>query len=245
MDNDENTLIRYFKGHSSELEKRQIEERLLSDEAFSKLANTLKVEVHIAEILDQQNLANKIKERGFNHLYADENRPKAKKKTLSFIILAIILIGSFFYFFKASLNDQEPIKVQEIYAVNLSNLRSQNGRIEDFEDIQRVIIDRNTDKYASSIRSLQSISIEDSTFLRASYLLGHIYFIQEKYSKSVTAFKNATPKEPGYLQDQCKWYRILALLGSNRNEDAKGLLLELINTNSSFKAKAEVLLNEI
>lgn len=240
MSSQDDMLIRYFKGKSTEEEKQQLLALMESDEAFQKYALQVKAETSIATILSQENLEQSIKARGFDHIYQKKSST-TKSKVAIFLLL---LIGLAAYFFMKKNEELSLPEVQEIYAVNFINTRSVMPENSEFREIEGIILERRKNQYQSSLDLLENIPSEDSTFIRAKYLEGHLYFLKGEFHDATLAFEQVQLGQERSLYDLAKWYQALAHIGAGEADVASRLLEDLASSESAISKKATRLLKD-
>lgn len=106
---------------------------------------------------------------------------------------------------------------------------------------------------------LETVVPSDSNYFNAQYLLGHIYFRQEEYSKAVQQFELcrkdadrlnmglevAGDLPRGVTTQDVEWFLALAYLAADRKQDGYSLLEKIGNdTTHLFQEKAGILLSQ-
>lgn len=81
--------------------------------------------------------------------------------------------------------------------------------------------------------------------IESNYYVGMSYYYQKKYTKAIKSYDTVLNMGSNSLTNNTKWYKANALIEAGKKSEAKVILTELVETNSSFKGLASDLLNSL
>lgn len=228
-------IDRFFSGKITSEEKENFEEKIKADPLFKK------------EFEDYKELVAGIKYASVkeNFYKIKELEKKANQKNdQTFLdnywsvaaVVAVIVVGSIYYVSSWG-NRFERIYNQyfEPYPVLSENItRSDNGEVTaGFRFYQQ-------GKFDLAITEFQKMDQQDP-FIQ--YYLGIAYLANDNGSEAIKYLRDIMNKD-FMLYTQAKWYLSLAYLEQGRLDEARSLLNELADGNSSYRNKARELISK-
>ena len=99
--------------------------------------------------------------------------------------------------------------------------------------------------YTTALGHFQELLAEDTKRTDIRFYIGICQAELDQAEAALSSFQEVITKADNTYTGPAKWYKALAHLKVNQNDQAKSLLNELINSNGDFSTEARDLLNEI
>jgi len=100
-------------------------------------------------------------------------------------------------------------------------------------------------EYNQAKQLFEQILVNDKNNYSALYYKALCLYHLEDYKSCITGFNDVLKIKNGAYFDSANWYKALALIKNGDIKEARTLLKEIMNSNSTYKKEAEQKLNEI
>jgi tetratricopeptide (TPR) repeat protein len=229
-------IIKHFSGETSPKEEDDILKQLNQDPGFKN------------EYEEYRELIQGIKYSGFKEDFqkiklleskADVADIKSRSIPKTFWSIAagisILIVGSVLLLISGNKNERLFREYFEVYPVIGENITRSN------EDVQAGFRYYQQGQYGLAISEFEMLDQEDP-FIQ--YYLGNAYLAIGNSDKAIDSFKSITGEDFD-LVVQTKWYLSLAYLLQGDLDQAKALLREISEGNTSYSPKASKLLDDL
>jgi tetratricopeptide (TPR) repeat protein len=229
----------YFKGQLNDSEKRQFEERLLRDDAFSKdVALYITVEEGIRQNLLSQKRAEWTETNDNKVIKLSSPVAKLKlQRWVPYLAAASLFVAIvFFYLFKID----TPQKLADSYvSQHLTQLSQTMNASRD--SVQLGIAAYNNQEYDVALQIFEKIQVERPENNNAKKYTGLVYLITGNYDKALQQFDELTNRKDVF-QNPGMFLKAITLLKRNKKgdkEEAKQLLERVTKENMEGSKEAK------
>jgi tetratricopeptide (TPR) repeat protein len=232
---------RYLEGSLSEQERTAFEERLLQDEVLRQQVDDMK--------LMRASIMRASRKAALENLKALENAlPLVEKKGLTLWTniwlqaAAVLLIGLITYaLWPASVDEQELLATHfEVYPnVIMPTVR---GEIPNDSTLKALAFRAYDQKQFDEAGQL--FNRIDSKDVNILFYLGNCYIATNQPDKALPLFESVL-NDYNVFDEQAEWYIVISYLKLENRQKAKEVLKKIVASESSYKAKALLILEKL
>lgn len=226
-------IDRYLNGQMTEQEKKDFELSLEEDDEFKALFEFVSDTQKAQAVNELTSLKAKLNNTESNY--------KRRRQNTSYLKVAasIILLATLGYFiYNATLQSADTTVLFDKYYEVYPNVVAPVSR--DAETSDNTFTAYEKGNYQEVIDEL--VTVENPTDT-TNFYLGQAHLALGNYMPAIKTFDQI--KSTSGFYDQALWYSALANLKINNMDRCKHILQQLIDTESSYQQKAEVLINAL
>ncbi|MFO8235669.1 MAG: hypothetical protein R6U04_09730 [Bacteroidales bacterium] len=246
MNQTDNLIFRYLDNEMNEKERRRFEQRLEKEPALRKevefqlgVRNAL-IEEDIVELRD--------KLQGITSGRSSPSQHKDKRKiylSVAAIIIALISVGSWFYFMVVS---QEPAELYQKYYTPYENVYSVRSAEEEREDnalLEKAFTAYDEESWQEADRYFKLFLENNSNHAAANFYGGIVKLERGNHMEAMELLQRVVDENNNLFTEQSYWYLALTSLRIGDTEEAKSHLTRIVDNEMFHSTDAREILKSL